>query len=797
MELSPIISEFLFYDEKGDKIEKINYIGLKIQVRELIKNTFDRKVLTEILMDLRKDVSGATREELFHIYQDLELHKDAYKKLKSLRWELVSKGIYELTQMQVEESYGYITKFINDKRPTIRKQAEIAVVTLKEEGISYFLDHTKSKISEWQQLKLLDVVRNKEDFNAPSFRLWLTSKNNYVVLFSLRLIKYFNQNDASASLIQLLNHKNNIIKREAITCIKDFNVRNAIPVLQQIFGKCNTDTKLFILEAIAELGSESELNFLKQVEANDKDFTVRNKAIRAINTICPESILPTKDIEATPNDKSLSVLSSSIKSDNEISDNKENPSFQPLESKMSLDENDSLSVPDYVNNAEEEEPIVTMETLSIENELTNKVEEVVTEDDINSEEFKNTVELSVDEIRFLPIVTENSVENRVNWDNNKDENDINDLDVIFENCKESEVKTHPIDAELNLDFLPVITSNTDAKSNPLQIEVDFEEVKAETEEKIDIYNHTVIYEIVNSANPNITIDDEAKATTYSFSKESADYETSDFEVEFEEVTFEEEIIEESEIYLDWNLFMDTDDINQNEIIEENSQVNSEQETEIESQKPNSYIEIPTAKFYDDDTLEKMVLLENMSDLGDYREIPFLKLMLINENSEPVILKINNLINRFKETNDSISNFKITDLEAGYSVFQELFDKSDFESKLMLLDEIAKIGDEKELPLLNNLVNGYDKIISKKAAIVTTTLHQRLASLQPNISDSINEYLEQKVLEDTEESLFEVGFEVGKSKPIINKDNSHRVHYGSTLFDQLVGASSKLYNKFNK
>jgi len=136
-ELAPIISEFLFYDAKGDKIEKINYIGLKVEIRELIKNNFDRKVLTEILMDLRKDVSGTTRSELFHIYRDLELHKDAYKKLKSWRWEVVSKGILELTQMNVTESYSIITRFINDKRSTIRKQAEIATVSLKEDGISF------------------------------------------------------------------------------------------------------------------------------------------------------------------------------------------------------------------------------------------------------------------------------------------------------------------------------------------------------------------------------------------------------------------------------------------------------------------------------------------------------------------------------------------------------------------------------------------------------------------------------------------------------------------------------------
>ena len=314
---SPMICEFLFFEEDGEKKEKINYIDLKIQIRELIKNRFDREVLTEVLLDLSKDVTGKTRTELFHIYQDLGLHKDAYKKLSSWRWETISKGIYELTQMQVRDSYALITRFINDKRTTIRKQAEIATVCLKEEGINYFLDHTTYKISEWQQLKLLDVVRNKTDYQPPAFRLWLTSKNNDVVLFSLRLIKYYNQNDASASLIQLLRHKSDAIKKEAIFCIRDFNVTEAVPILKTIFWKCTTNVKMYLLEALSVLGSEEDIGFLKEIITKEVAFTVKGKAISALNTIRPEGMLPTQDIlpkadfvVVEPTDDTLSVTSS-------------------------------------------------------------------------------------------------------------------------------------------------------------------------------------------------------------------------------------------------------------------------------------------------------------------------------------------------------------------------------------------------------------------------------------------------------------------------------------------------------
>ena len=182
--LAPIICNFLFYETDATKEENYEYIKLKIEIRDLLKSPFSRLVLKEILLDLQKDLSGDSRHRIFKLYQDLELHFDAFKKLKSWRWELVSKGILELTQMRVLAAYGFIKKFINDKRGVVRKQAQIATVTLKHEGISYFLDTAKYGISEWQQLKLLDVLRDFEDFTPPRFKAWLTSKNRDVVLFA-------------------------------------------------------------------------------------------------------------------------------------------------------------------------------------------------------------------------------------------------------------------------------------------------------------------------------------------------------------------------------------------------------------------------------------------------------------------------------------------------------------------------------------------------------------------------------------------------------------------------------------
>ena len=736
-EFSPMISEFLFYDEAGKKEEKINYIDLKIQIRELIKDKLDRKVLTEVLTDLQKDVSGNTKEELFNIYQDLELHKDAYLKLESWRWEVVSKGIFELTQMNVVESYGLIIKFINDKRSTIRKQAELAAVTLKDEGISYFLDNTKFRISEWQQLKLLDVIRNKEDFLPPPFRLWLTSKNNYVVLFALRLIKHYNQNDASASLIELVKHKNNHIKKESINCIKEFNVVEALPVMKMVFHKSNVGVKMAILDTIAHIGSATDIDFLESIQHIESTFIVKGKAVSALNTITPESILPSKDV---------------------------------------------ISTQEWVQNDQienEQDPEVLKEETIYENARKGDIL-FISEIDVNSEivpisnpedELKNLkVEFQMIEDALGPVsIDDKEVVNTPNKDFEEGNLELAKIPTVYE-----EVKIKTLEAFVNIDFLPlVVTDDKDAKNILNDFSVVFEEV-------LDVPF------IICFDNLEISPEESFSETSVSNNARESFLPKSITEIDNTHILKIDTIYEEVIGEIDWSKAFQTDDM-QIEILSlqtKNIPANTENN--------NSPTLVPNATFYENETLETMVLLENISELGDHREIPYLKFLLENERSIVAQERIRELIKRFK-SEKGVAYFKITQLEAGESIFNELIERSDLESKLILLEQMITVGDEKEIPLLNIMMSSDEKIIRKKAKSVLETLMKRLALENSQETDYI-------LLDDADKAsdIFNVTFDVHKSKqsnkvmPTLERNENN----GTTLFDHLCSMSNKFYNKFN-
>jgi HEAT repeat protein len=745
-ELSPMISEFLFHEDDASKEEKSNYVNLKIEIRQLLKSDFNRQVLSEILLDLRKDVSGEAQKRLMKLYQDLGLHQDAFVKLKSWRWEVISKGISELTQMSVEESYSFITKFINDKRGTIRKQAEIATVTLKKEGIDYFLDTTKYRISEWQQLKLLDVLRNQEDFEPPRFKAWLTSNNKFVVLFALRLIKYYNQNDAIASLIELIKHKNNQIKEEAIACIKEFNVVEALEILKLVFWKSSVDIKISILGAIAVLGTEIDLEFLRLIENKESNFSVRSKAISSINTIAPGTIMPKKGV--------VQIIGNQIPEDivQEPILDTDGDIYEPSATKTVIPSNDKLHT----------------------EQLTDTLIEAPKNEEMEEDNEKLNIEVDMDEITsinldFLPIVVTEvgekqveSISNSTTTQSNESDivEDIAEFTVVYEDVEvpimdESILSFENVDEDLSsldelgegeIAFIPIVIEDvTDSEKEAL-----FHEEALANEQEIAQRPEEPIEEEMNI----IGLEPDIDANVEPFSQDNSspfkeewivgkrqdlfdeikEAEALNLEVLYNEVKIDAPNKEESSVsdkFLEWP-FEETIDEEYNEL--DNPPLESTEKPSKNVVDANLEIEailqkLPEPKYYDGETILTMRLLDDIEALGDEREIPVLRELLEEAKTTCVIDRINEIMEAFEleiPAQPSQRNIKPISAEfKPFSVFEDLFRTCDTEAKLILMDEIIDIGDEKEVEFLKSLLDDPEIRIREKAEPILEGLQNKL------------------------------------------------------------------------
>ena len=715
IEFSPMISEFLFYEDSNSKEEKMNYLNLKIQIRELIKDSFDRRVLTEVLLDLRKDLSGQSQTVLIELYKDLGLHNEAFEKLASRRWQIISSGILELTTMEVMESYGLIIKFINHRQGTIRKQAEIAVVNLKEEGIGFFLDNTKYKISEWQQLKLLDVLRHKTNFEPPLFGLWLTSTNSHVVLFSLRLIKYYRQSDAEKSIITLLKHKKRDIQAEAIDCIKEFFFVSALPTLKMVYGKASIDIKIAILDAIGEIGSKSDVEFIEKLKKKERNFNIKSKVLGTLNKLDPESILPTKNIASSD------YFSSEAENNDDVSE-----VIESIENEITI----------------ETPEIISQNIIEIKEDLVEKFNEPIIEEQIvsiNSDEHLELAELKI-----------NEVERKV------------DTDVSEEITSVEESVVIDSVSEIELCFLPKI--DIDVVEEEEVISTNLETVQ-EDERPLTfdflplIISNPSIEEVITSN------EDDDFVPLFSLDE---DLDIEPIEIENQIDSFQENVIEE----IDWTNVLNSNSYQDSEITKE-PLISFENDTVTFS-----------ANFMLEDELDTMVLLENIAEMGDCRELPMLQ-ELLAENTSPLILdRTNELIQRFLYQSPRPNELFSSKNDLAESVFTEVYNHSDKETKLILLQEIKRIGDKKEIQLLESIINTESKTLAISAKSVLKHIKSQIVVTNAEAINTVK----------NNNPLFDVDFELGLS--VASKRMMKSNENGSTIFDQLCSMSNTLYNKIN-
>jgi len=749
-----MISEFLFHDENSTKDEKTSYVNLKIEIRELLNNSFNRKVLTDVLMDLRKDLSGITLARLFELYQSLGLHHDSYKKLESWKWQKISKGIFELTQMKVADSYVFITKFINDKRPTIRKQAELSIISLKPEGVDFFLDTTTYRISEWQQLKILEVLKSKKNYRPPSFKHWLTSKNKDVVLFALRLMKHYNQSDGNEALIELLKHKNEKIRLAAIAAIQEFNVIEAIENLKLVFWNSSIDVKIALLNAIAVLGSKDEIEFLNSIATSDSNFNVKSKALASINVIAPSSIMPTVGIQDTRAFKVPKNVLTDLSNETTVSENLEPEDVLPIS-----------SVPTKKTSEVKETEVNSKPDVLEVNATTERIKESTV---ANSEGFDQFEVKDFNE-DFLPFVTAQELEENFEKYHPAEVYETTapnflELEVVFEvtshNTQEShhnqeeffsepnnEESTFPLEPE-ELAFLPIVVdvpekpiSGVEEQDNSVkdvnEISVHFSEIRTNGTPQKDI--RLKLMELVplpeppkssslkNTSQTNESIIptslnsiDMKKIRKIKF--EGVEIESKDKNLKKEEaLTVQPGPADEL-----GNAYEHKEQSTLEWVLEENEgRIELKQKIKsLVKEQDDILFKIPRPKFYNEYEIKTVALLDDIEALGDQREISFLEEMLRDEKNHVFLERIQFVIEKITDTT-VLRKEPISNQNNGFSVFEEFFGKVDFPSKLILLDQIVALGDIKEIPFLNRLLTDPSKKIRKKAKICVDQLRLKL------------------------------------------------------------------------
>ena len=227
-------------------------------------NGLFRNLFLSKLVESENKFSGITGSKIKTLFKEYSLQKEALKKLNQKKPHLIAGGIQELTAMNDVDALPKISALLKHSSPLVYQEAQYAMVGFKGfEGL-LFLDNVTTKISEWQQLRLLLSIHNIPENFEETIKGWLTSKNDSVIIFTLRLLKKFQVLSFYPFIAELLDHSSVEIRIQVVQTLQSMENSSTIAYLIDVYPNQPVEVQLEILRVIKISKDMRCVDFLKQ-----------------------------------------------------------------------------------------------------------------------------------------------------------------------------------------------------------------------------------------------------------------------------------------------------------------------------------------------------------------------------------------------------------------------------------------------------------------------------------------------------------------------------------------------------
>jgi len=271
-EYQDTVTEYLFDEEKSGDISNLRGADTKEK----------KQILIDEIMQLYSNLSGEISNKLRELYFDLDLDNESVKKIHSDKWHTQAKGFRELAQMNVTMVNDEIERCLNSTNNVLRMEAQLALIRLNYDNPFGFLDKLQQSFTAWEQLHVYEMIK-RHQISVPPFSKWLNATNETVIIFSIKMIRAFKQDESYDSLVPLIKHNNKEIRKEAIVTLGELRNDQILPLLKEMYNIENKETQMLILGAMGKIPRESNIEFLREIlEPNNQ---LRMEAAEALANI--------------------------------------------------------------------------------------------------------------------------------------------------------------------------------------------------------------------------------------------------------------------------------------------------------------------------------------------------------------------------------------------------------------------------------------------------------------------------------------------------------------------------------
>lgn len=281
MENEEQLHQYLLEKYQGLIIDYLFGNAIPDDFRKIASDNYRRQVLIDQMIDVSVNLKGEEANKLVGLYKHLDLDRDSIRRAKDYRWHKKIKGFRELAFMNIKEANDTIYKALNSSNELLRMEAQIALVRLGDSNPFEFLTHLNRPFSLWEQITLHDLII-QQNIAVPAFNYWLTSGNPTVVMFSLRMIREFKQNEAEDDVRKVFAHNNQEVRKLAVEVAGDMQMRSTLETMKHMYKNQEYSVCLEIIRSMGKMPDVSMIGFLKLVLDKEDDVQLQIEAVKAI-----------------------------------------------------------------------------------------------------------------------------------------------------------------------------------------------------------------------------------------------------------------------------------------------------------------------------------------------------------------------------------------------------------------------------------------------------------------------------------------------------------------------------------
>lgn len=204
--------------------------------------------------------------------------------LKSSDWNDKSEAFEHFAILDLKDKSKDILPYlkVKSRNKHLRSNALIALISLAENNFD-LLNEIDFEITKADEIKILNIIYEK-DTNIPlHIENWLQSQNNSTVSIAIKLAVRFKYEFTTIQLVKLLHHQNFQIRRETLKAIDELNPANSCMLLTSIYERESYfKNKLLILKTFQKSKSNLVKKFLQQLFLEEQNVDLKFEIVNAL-----------------------------------------------------------------------------------------------------------------------------------------------------------------------------------------------------------------------------------------------------------------------------------------------------------------------------------------------------------------------------------------------------------------------------------------------------------------------------------------------------------------------------------